>query len=165
MSSLRTLPVFSVDMGSNSSTWTSSAATGWCSTPLVQMSARVLGVTPASPGFQTISIRPELCDLQWAQGSVPTPHGDVAVSWALGDDQLQLDVTIPARAEADVTVPVSRFAPAAITLNGRPARPEVHVPAGIWHFKVSGKLKPLPKETEREPSSDADAVKDELGPH
>ena len=138
---------------------------GWCSTPLVQMSARVLGVTPASPGFQTISIRPELCDLQWAQGSVPTPHGDVAVSWALGDDQLQLDVTIPARAEADVTVPVSRFAPAAITLNGWPARPEVHVPAGIWHFKVSGKLKPQPKETEREPSSDADAVKDELGPH
>ena len=36
---------------------------GWCSTPLVQMSARILGVTPAAPGFKTISIRPQLCDL------------------------------------------------------------------------------------------------------
>ena len=63
---------------------------GWCSTPLVQMSARVLGVTPASPGFKTINIRPALCDLAWAKGSVPTPHGDVTVSWALGEERLRL---------------------------------------------------------------------------
>ena len=48
---------------------------GWCSTPLVQMSGRVLGVTPAEPGFRRIAIRPALCDLTWAKGSVPTPHG------------------------------------------------------------------------------------------
>jgi alpha-L-rhamnosidase len=35
--------------------WTSGDLShGWCSTPLVQMSARVLGVTPAAPGFKTI---------------------------------------------------------------------------------------------------------------
>ena len=75
---------------------------GWCSTPLVQMSARVLGVQPTSPGFKTFAVRPALCDLTWAKGSVPTPHGDVAVSWKLGDDRLHLDVTVPAGAEADV---------------------------------------------------------------
>ena len=31
---------------------------GWCSTPLVQMSQRVLGVTPTSPGFKTLAVRP-----------------------------------------------------------------------------------------------------------
>ena len=82
---------------------------GWCSTPLVQMSARVLGVRPTSPGFKTIAIRPTLCDLTWAKGIVPTPHGDVAVSWKLGEDRLQLDVTVPAGSAADIVVPTERF--------------------------------------------------------
>ena len=68
---------------------------GWCSTPLVQMSGRVLGVRPTSPGFKTLVIRPELCDLTWARGSVPTPQGDVAVSWKLSEDRLLLDVSLP----------------------------------------------------------------------
>jgi hypothetical protein len=117
---------------------------GWCSTPLVQMSARVLGVTPAAPGFKTIAIHPALCDLTWAKGRVPTPHGDVAVSWTLGDDKLSLDVTVPAGTEADVTLPTARFERPAITMNGRKAKPVVHVSAGTGHFEVSGKLKPLP---------------------
>ena len=78
---------------------------GWCSTPLVQMSARVLGVTPTAPGFKTLTIRPQICDLAWARGSVPTPHGDVLVSWKWSDDQLALDVTIPDGTEADVMLP------------------------------------------------------------
>jgi len=116
---------------------------GWCSTPLVQMSARVLGVTPTSPGFKTMAILPSPCDLTWAKGAVPTPHGDVAVSWVLGDDRLQLDVTVPAGTEADVIVPTSRFEQAAITIDGRKVGPAVHVTAGTHRFEVTGKLKPL----------------------
>ena len=56
---------------------------GWCSTPLVQMSARVLGVMPAAPGFKMMTIRPSPCGLIWAKGCVPTPHGDVSVAWQL----------------------------------------------------------------------------------
>jgi len=44
---------------------------GWCSTPLVQMSSRILGVTPAMPGMSEVTIRPQLCDLAWAKGVVP----------------------------------------------------------------------------------------------
>ena len=78
---------------------------GWCSTPLVQLSARVLGVTPTAPGFKTLAIRPTICDLAWAKGSVPTPHGDVAVAWKWNDDKLALDVTLPDGTEADVVLP------------------------------------------------------------
>jgi hypothetical protein len=120
---------------------------GWCSTPLVQMSARVLGVTPLTPGFETISIRPELCDLTWAKGRVPTPHGDVAVSWILDNGKLKLDVTVPAETEAEVTLPVSRFEQPGITMDGKKADAIVHVASGQHHFEVSGKLKPL--ETDR----------------
>jgi alpha-L-rhamnosidase len=78
---------------------------GWCSTPLVQMSARILGVTPASPGFRTIRIAPHVCDLIWASGKVPTPHGDVKVSWKWAKDRVMLDVTVPVGTEVDVILP------------------------------------------------------------
>ncbi|MGA2498632.1 MAG: alpha-L-rhamnosidase C-terminal domain-containing protein [Tepidisphaeraceae bacterium] len=142
---------------------------GWCSTPLVQMSARVLGVTPTAPGFKTIAIRPTLCDLTWAKGGVPTPHGDVAVSWALADGKLQFDVTIPAGTEADVTVPTSRFEQPAITMNAARSDPVVHVQPGQYRFEVTGKLKPLAAAPpEDEPTADAEdafeahVVKDDL---
>jgi len=136
---------------------------GWCSTPLVQMSARVLGVTPVEPGFKTISISPALCDLKWAKGSVPTPQGDVVVSWILGDDQLQLDVTVPSGAEADVKVPASRFEQPSITLNGQKSEPVVHVTSGTYHFKVTGKLKLIPEQVKAEAGTavDADVVKND----
>ncbi len=117
---------------------------GWCSTPLVQMSARVLGVSPTSPGFKTFAVRPALCDLTWAKGVVPTPHGDVAVSWKLGEDKLQLDVTVPAGTEADVIVPTERFEAAAIQLDGRKAGPVVHVTAGEHRIEVTGRFTHLP---------------------
>jgi alpha-L-rhamnosidase len=77
---------------------------GWCSSPLVQMSARVLGVTPTSPGFKTMAIRPLPCCLTWAKGRVPTPQGDVSVSWNLAAGRFLLDPTVPEGAEADVIV-------------------------------------------------------------
>ena len=45
---------------------------GWCSTPLVQMSSRVLGVTPASPGFKTIAI--QSAALRFDMGEGPRTH-------------------------------------------------------------------------------------------
>ncbi len=118
---------------------------GWCSSPLIQLSSRVLGVTPAAPGFTTIAIRPCLCDLTWAKGSVPTPLGDVAVAWTLGADSLTLDVTVPAGGEADVIVPTSRFEQASIELDGRPAAVAAHLLAGAHRFVVTGKLNAAPR--------------------
>jgi len=106
----------------------------------VQMSSRVLGVTPSTPGFKTLAIRPCLCDLTWAKGSVPTPHGDVAVAWKMGTNNLTLDVTVPAGTEADVTVPTARFEQATIDLDGRPGAATAHLPAGPHRFVVAGTL-------------------------
>ncbi len=92
---------------------------GWCSTPLVQMSARVLGVTPTSPGFRTMAIRPSPCGLTWAKGIVPTPHGDVSVSWKLAGEKLVLDVTVPAGTDAEVILPAN----------------VIHVKAGQHHLE------------------------------
>ncbi len=96
---------------------------GWCSTPLVQMSERVLGVKPLSPGFKSILIAPQPCDLSWAKGRVPTPHGDVEVSWSIHAGKFAMDVVVPAGCTAVVVLPRDR------TAKG------IHVKAGRHHFE------------------------------
>ncbi len=78
----------------------------WQCTPLFQMSARILGVTPLTPGFKTIAIRPRPCNLAWAKGAVPTPHGPIEVSWQRGDRQFQLEVKVPEGSSAQIEVPL-----------------------------------------------------------
>jgi alpha-L-rhamnosidase len=41
----------------------------------------VLGVRPVTPGYATWTVAPQLGNLRWAQGAVPTPHGPIAVAW------------------------------------------------------------------------------------
>jgi hypothetical protein len=39
----------------------------------------VLGVQPAEPGFASIRFSPCLGDLDWAEGMIPTPLGEIRV--------------------------------------------------------------------------------------
>lgn len=52
---------------------------GWASGPAAWMSSHVLGVQPVEPGFKTFRVQPFLGDLDWAEGSVPTPYGPIRV--------------------------------------------------------------------------------------
>ncbi len=53
---------------------------GWSAGPAHLLPARILGVTPRSPGYRTVDIRPALGDLLWAEGEIPTPQGNIHVS-------------------------------------------------------------------------------------
>src|SRR5690606_30378353 len=53
----------------------------WSAHPALEFATRVLGVTPAAPGFARIELAPHLCGLTHAAGSVCTPRGLVEVSW------------------------------------------------------------------------------------
>ncbi len=115
---------------------------GWCSTTLVQMSSKILGITPAAPGFKLISIRPQLCNLTWAQGKVPTPRGNVEVAWLIDNGKFSLDVIVPDGAEAEVALPVERFENSLATMDGKRTEATVRVCSGKHHFELTGKLKP-----------------------
>lgn len=52
---------------------------GWASGPTAWLSRHVLGVEPLDPGFRRVRIAPRLGDLEWAEGSYPTPHGPITV--------------------------------------------------------------------------------------
>lgn len=52
---------------------------GWASGPTAWLSRHVLGVTPLEPGFTKARIAPMLGDLDWAEGTYPTPRGPIRV--------------------------------------------------------------------------------------
>ena len=53
----------------------------WSGAPGYFLPAYVLGVRPSLPGFDAVTVAPNLADLRWAEGVVPTPHGPVAIRW------------------------------------------------------------------------------------
>jgi hypothetical protein len=57
-----------------------SLAHGWSSGPTAWLSENILGITPLDPGYDTVDIHPDLVDLAWAYGTVPTPHGLIKVN-------------------------------------------------------------------------------------
>jgi hypothetical protein len=67
----------------------------WNGTPLYQMSGEILGVKPLEPGFKEFEIAPHPCGLKWAKGKVPTPHGNIAVSWTASLGSLEIAFTVP----------------------------------------------------------------------
>ena len=77
-----------------------SLAHGWSSGPTAWLSENVLGINPTAPGYATASIAPHLLGLDWARGTVPTPHGPIAVSI---DKSTGLTLDLPAGIAATVS--------------------------------------------------------------
>jgi len=53
---------------------------GWASGPTSWLSEHVLGVKVIEPGCKTLRIEPHLGDLEWVEGTFPTPQGVVSIS-------------------------------------------------------------------------------------
>lgn len=51
----------------------------WGASPIYLLGKYYLGVKPTSPGYDTYIIEPQLGGLQWMQGDVPTPTGNINV--------------------------------------------------------------------------------------
>lgn len=52
---------------------------GWASGPTAWMTEHVLGVQVMGAGCKALKITPNLCDLEWVEGSFPTPYGAVKI--------------------------------------------------------------------------------------
>jgi alpha-L-rhamnosidase len=56
----------------------------------------VLGIRPAAPGFAKVRITPDLGDLEWAEGTYPTPKGIIKVRHERqADGTIKSDITLP----------------------------------------------------------------------
>jgi alpha-L-rhamnosidase len=106
-----------------------SSAHAWSTGPTAALSQYVLGVVPRAPGFRSWTVAPQPGALRWAQGTVPTPHGPIAVRWRRvgGARNFVLTVEAPRRTAGTVAIPVARDGVIArdgqvVWSHGRPAR-------------------------------------------
>ncbi len=77
----------------------------WSAHPALEFMSRVLGVTPAAPGFVAINLEPRLCGLTHARGSVCTPRGPITVAWRVEDGRFTLEATTPEATPVRVRLP------------------------------------------------------------
>jgi alpha-L-rhamnosidase len=49
----------------------------WGASPIYLLGKYYLGIHPVNPGYETWLAEPQLGGLQWMDGKVPTPHGDI----------------------------------------------------------------------------------------
>jgi hypothetical protein len=69
---------------------------GWASGPTSWLTEHVLGIQVVDPGCKTIRVTPHLADLQWAEGTFPTPYGQVKVKVKkLPDGKTDLKIEAP----------------------------------------------------------------------
>lgn len=68
---------------------------GWASGPTAWLSEHVLGVKVMAPGCRVLKIEPHLADLEWAEGTFPTPQGDVFISHRKQNGRLKTQVKAP----------------------------------------------------------------------
>lgn len=69
---------------------------GWASGPTAWLSRHVLGIEPVGVGFSTVRIRPNLGNLEWAEGTFPTPKGVIKVRHERdGNGEIKSQITLP----------------------------------------------------------------------
>ena len=84
---------------------------GWNAVGLVWLHRRMLGVTIAAPGGDTLAVHPEPAGLAHMEGTTMTPRGPVRVAWKA--QPAQLTVTLPEGVRAEVMLPSALSAPGA----------------------------------------------------
>jgi alpha-L-rhamnosidase len=67
----------------------------WAAGPAVTFLTRILGVRPLRPGWEEVAIEPRTAGLTFAEGRIPTPKGDLVVSWKTGPQSLEIRTDAP----------------------------------------------------------------------
>jgi hypothetical protein len=68
---------------------------GFATSPIDFIQTVILGVEPLTPGFATFKVEPEALNLNFAEGRVPTPHGNIFVGWKRESYYLKVKLKVP----------------------------------------------------------------------
>jgi len=92
----------------------------WGAHPVFHYFATVLGIRPASPGFRTVDVAPQLGPLTSAYGRMPHPRGEIEAEFVLKEGALEGFVVLPTGVEGRL-----RWGPKTLPLE--PGRQEVYL--------------------------------------
>lgn len=92
-------------LDSGSSTWRENWDWGdfshaWGGTPTIQLIRQTLGIRPTKPGCQRLLLAPKSGPLTFAEGTFPTPGGDVFFRWEKSSSGLDVNLRLPPGVEA-----------------------------------------------------------------
>jgi hypothetical protein len=90
----------------------------WGAAPANLIPAYVLGVRPREPGFARILVDPQLGDLAFAEGRVPTIRGSVQVKLAREASQIRIKLETPGNTRTDFVYRVAAEQVKHVTVNG-----------------------------------------------
>lgn len=68
---------------------------GFCATPVNYFQTAILGVRPLKPGFMLFEAKPAVHDLDFAQGSIPTPKGNIRIKWNREGGKIKVNLFVP----------------------------------------------------------------------
>ena len=83
----------------------------WCAGPTALLPEKILGIEPILPGWKKFKIKPNLYDLDWCKGIIPSLAGDINVKLKKLRKQnlevgLQIKAIIPPNTSSKIFVPV-----------------------------------------------------------
>lgn len=67
----------------------------WGASPNIEFFRTVLGIDSAAPGFNKVSVRPQLGDIKKIGGTMPHPKGEIKVSYLVEDKAIKAEVVLP----------------------------------------------------------------------
>jgi alpha-L-rhamnosidase len=82
-----------------------SACHAWSTHPTAFLSREVLGLSPIQAGWKRFRVAPQTLGLSSAKGKVPTPHGDIEISWKAKAGNQDVELVVPENTEAEVCAP------------------------------------------------------------
>ncbi len=75
---------------------TRSDSHAWSAHPNYDLLTIVAGIRPASPGFRTVTIEPNLAALKHVSATMPHPNGEIKVEYANKSGRIETTVSLPA---------------------------------------------------------------------
>lgn len=103
----------------------------WSGGPLTTLSQYAAGISPASPGFDTFTVKPQMGPLRAIDSVVPTRNGNIELSLRRDDGSMRTTLTVPAGSSGTVEIPGS---PNSVRVNGEPGTAVVSVVEGVWEI-------------------------------
>lgn len=84
-----------------------SLAHGWSAAPATALSGFILGIQPVAAGYRVWRVKPHPGNLKWAEGSAPTPKGQIAVSWSceIRSARFKMNISTPIGTTGEIAVP------------------------------------------------------------
>lgn len=81
---------------------TRSHAHSWSTAPAHILGTQLLGITKKKNGYKQIFISPPMTDLQWVEGSLPTPYGRIDIAWTKEAGKKTIRAIVPNEIEVEI---------------------------------------------------------------